>query len=76
MELLRPNGFPVPGTIGCFCLILVTHNESTFFQNNEHNMGWSHATSKSELKAKGNGQTLMVSDFLTPDWGRLHDGDQ
>jgi len=69
MELPHPNGFPVPGVIGHFHLILVTHNESTFFQNDECNMGWSHATSKSKPKAKGNGQTLMVSDFLTPDWG-------
>ena len=75
-ELPCPNGFPVAGAIGCFCLILVTHDKSTFFQNDEHNMGWSHTSSKSKLKAKGNGQTLMVSDFLTPDWGRLHDGNE
>jgi hypothetical protein len=30
-ELPHPNGFPVPGAIGRFRLILVTHNESTFF---------------------------------------------
>jgi hypothetical protein len=76
MELPRPKGFPVPGAIGRFRLILVTHNESTFFQNDECLTGWSHATSKSKLKAKGNGQSLMVSDFLTPVWGRLCDGDE
>jgi len=75
-ELPRPNGFPVPGAIGRFRLILVTHDESTFFQNDERSTGWTHATSKSKPKAKGNGQTLMVSDFLTPDWGRLRDGDK
>ncbi|KAI0270914.1 hypothetical protein BGY98DRAFT_923292, partial [Russula aff. rugulosa BPL654] len=75
-ELPRPNGFPVPGAIGRFRLILVTHDESTFFQNDECNIGWSHATSKSKPKAKGNGQLLMVSDFLTLNWGRLHDGDE
>ena len=75
-ELLCPNGFPVPGAIGCFCLILVTHDESIFFQNDECNTGWSHMTSKSKPKAKGNGQSLMVSDFLTPDWGCLHNGDE
>lgn len=32
--------------------------------------------SKSKLKAKGNGQLLMVSDFLTLDWGWLRDGDK
>ena len=25
------------------------------------------------LKPKGDGQSLMVSDFLSADWGRLHD---
>jgi hypothetical protein len=75
-ELPRPNGFPVPGAIGRFHLILVTHDESTFFQNDERTTGWNHATSKSKPKAKGNGQSLMVSDFLTPDWGRLRDGDE
>jgi hypothetical protein len=75
-ELPRPNGFAVPGAIGRFRLILVTHDESTFFQNDERNTGWRHASSKSKPKAKGNGQTLMVSDFLTPDWGRLRDGDE
>ena len=68
-ELPRPIGFPVPGAIGRFRLVLITHDESTFFQNNERNTGWTHASSKSKPKAKGNGQTLMVSDFLTPDWG-------
>jgi len=75
-ELPCPNGFPVAGAIGYFHLILITHDESTFFQNNEHNTGWSHMTSKSKLKAKGNGQMLMVSDFLTPDWGRLRNGNE
>lgn len=75
-ELPRPIGFPVAGAIGRFRLILVTHDESTFFQNDERNTGWSHAASKSKPKAKGNGQSLMVSDFLTPDWGRLRDGDE
>ena len=75
-ELPRPDGFPVPGAIGRFRLILVTHDESTFFQNDECATGWNHADSKSKPKAKGNGQTLMVSDFLTPDWGHLRDGDE
>jgi len=75
-ELPRPNGFPVPEAHGHFRLILVTHDESTIFQNDEHNTGWTHTTSKSKPKAKGNSQSLMVSDFLTPDWGRLLDGDE
>ena len=75
-ELPCPNGFLVPGAFGRFRLILVTHDESTFFQNNERNTGWSRASSKSKPKAKGNGQSPMVSDFLTSDWGRLRDGNE
>jgi hypothetical protein len=76
MELPCPKGFPFPGAVGRFRLILVTHDKSTFFQNDKRNMGWTHSTSKAKLKAKGNGQMLMVSDFLTPDWGRLRDGEE
>ena len=36
-ELPCPNGFSVLRAIGCFCLILVTYNKSTFFQNNKFN---------------------------------------
>jgi hypothetical protein len=76
MELPRPKGFPVPGAVRHFHLILVTHNESTFFQNDERNMGWTHSASKAKPKAKGNGQTLIVLENLTPDWGRLCDGEE
>jgi len=62
-----PNGFPVPGAIGRFHLILVTHDESTFFQNDLQRSHWSH---------KGDGQSVMVSEFLTADWGHLCDGDE
>jgi hypothetical protein len=54
----------------------VTHDKSTFFQNDKRTTGWNHATSKSKPKAKGNGQSLMVSDFLTLDWGQLRNGDE
>ncbi len=54
----------------------IMHDESTFFQNDECNMGWSHANSKPKLKAKGSGQSLIVLDFLTSDWGWLHNGDK
>ena len=52
-------------------LILVTHDESTFFQNNERKILWSHQDSQPTPKPKGDGQSLMVSDFLTAEWGRL-----
>ncbi|KAI0278446.1 hypothetical protein BC826DRAFT_876717, partial [Russula brevipes] len=53
-------------------LILITHDESVFFQNDERITCWSHQDSRPTPKPKGNGQSLMVSDFLTAAWGRLH----
>ena len=58
--------FPVPGP-----LILITHDESTFYQNDERKTHWAHSSSTPTPKPKGNGQSLMVSDFLTIKWGRL-----
>jgi hypothetical protein len=34
-ELPHPSGFPVSGAIGRFCLVLITHDESTFYQNDQ-----------------------------------------
>ena len=67
-----PTGFPVPGAR--FHLILITHDESTFYQNDERKTHWAHASSTPTPKQKGNGQSLMVSDFLTVEWGRLCHG--
>ena len=67
IELLRPDGPQ---------LILVTHDESTFYQNGQCNMAWVHSSDKAKPRPKGNGQSIMVSDFLTPDWGRLQDDKQ
>jgi hypothetical protein len=57
-------------------LILVTHDESTFFANERCNLGWIHPSFKAKPLPKGEGESLMVSDFLTPDWGRLVDGER
>ena len=71
-----PNGFSVPEAAGWFQIILITHDESTFFQNDQCNVGWDHVGSSKAPKPKGDGQSLMVSDFLTMDWGHLCDGDK
>ncbi len=64
-----PTGFPVPGSH--FHLILITHNESTFFQNDEKKTHWAPSSTSTTPKPKGNGQSIMVLDFLTIKWGRL-----
>jgi hypothetical protein len=74
-ELPRPNGFSVPDGPP-FRLVLVTHDESTFYQNDRRKTVWAEKTSRPMPQPKGEGQTLMVSDFLTSEWGRLRDGDE
>ena len=76
-----PTGFPVPG--GKFQLILVTHDESTFYGNDQHKTKWIHQKTKwihQKTKPmpehKHEGQSLMVSDFLTSEWGYLKDDEE
>ena len=65
----------MPGAIGHFCLILVTHDESTFYQNDQWKIYWGHPGSATP-KPKGEGVSLMVSDFLASEWGRLRDNNR
>ena len=75
-ELPHPSGFLVPGAIGRFRLILVTHDESTFYQNDQRQIYWACPGKNIVPKPKGEGLTLMVSDFLTAEWGALRDDDR
>lgn len=70
------DGNPLPRSSNSFPLILVTHDESVFFQNDERKTSWGHQDSKPTPKLKGEGQSLMVSDFLTVEWGRLRNSDR
>ena len=72
--LSTPTGFPVPQGLR-FRLILVTHNESTFYENDRHKTQWISDNAKA-VEKKGEGQSIMVSDLLTSEWGRLTDGDE
>lgn len=71
MELPPPCGFHVPEAAGHFQLVLIMHNESTFFQNNQCKIGWDCEGSSKASKLKGDGQSLMILDFLTTEWGCL-----
>lgn len=65
-----PTGFPVPQGVR-FRLILVTHDESTFYENDRRKTHWIHNDAKPVAQKKGEGQSIMASDFLTLEWGRL-----
>ena len=68
-----PTGFPVPQGHQ-FCLILITHDESTFYLNDHRKTTWTHLSQKATLQKKGEGLSLMISDMLTSEWGWLiHD---
>jgi hypothetical protein len=56
-------------------LILITHDESTFFQNDQRKIYWEHSTTKGTPKPKGNEYSLMILDFLTAEWGHLCDNE-
>ncbi|KAI0083234.1 hypothetical protein BDY19DRAFT_900582 [Irpex rosettiformis] len=64
------GGFPTQQR-GRFKLILVTHDESTFYANDRRKTKWVHASEKAASQPKGEGSSIMVSDFLVPEWGRL-----
>jgi hypothetical protein len=71
-----PGTGPILPDGHAFKLILVTHDESTFFQNDRKKNCWMHKTDKPTPQRKGEGQSIMVSEFLTTEWGRLMDGDE
>lgn len=77
--LPHPKGFPIfhpdGGFEGRFRLILVTHDESTFFQKDLNKSHWAHKGNKPTPQSIGDGQSLLVSDFLTSDWGCLCDSE-
>jgi len=70
----RPQGFEVPGVR--FRLILVTHDKSTFYENDRRKTKWVHEKEKAVAEKKGEGQSIMASEFLTVEWGQLRDGDK
>ena len=74
-ESAPPPGFAVP-QIGWFRLILVTHDESTFYAHDRRKNCWSHKSDPHTPEQKGDGPSLMISDMLTSEWGRLSDGNE
>lgn len=56
-------------------LVLVTHDESTFYENDRKRRRWISNEETPVPQPKGEGSSIMVSDFLSPYFGRLCDGD-
>jgi hypothetical protein len=68
------TGFPVPPGQH-FRLILITHDESTFYETDRRKTVWAHRSDKAVPLKKGEGVSLMPSEFLTVEWGRLQSED-
>ncbi|KAJ7343030.1 hypothetical protein DFH08DRAFT_703541, partial [Mycena albidolilacea] len=47
------------------------HNKSTFFQWDRCKAYYQHSSMAPKPERKGEGESLMISDFLTAEWGRL-----
>ncbi|GJE99133.1 hypothetical protein PsYK624_153800 [Phanerochaete sordida] len=73
-EAHKLTGFPVAGQP--FRLILVTHDKFTFYTNNRRQTKWYHSSQKATPVRKGEGESIMVSDFLTVEWGCLKDREE
>ena len=63
-----PTGFSVPQGQR-FLLVLVTHDESTFYVNDWCKNMWNHKSNKATSQPKGEGPSIMILDFQTVDWG-------
>jgi len=57
-------------------LILVMHDESTFYANDQHRTQWNNAKDMATPQHKAEGPLLMISDMLTSEWGRLRDSEE
>ena len=51
-------------------IVLVTHDESVFYSNDGKRGVWA-KSGELPLRKKGNGRSIMVSEFLTEEYGRL-----
>lgn len=51
------------------------HDESTFYANDRRQTRWVHKSEKATPRAKGEGASLMVADFVSADYGFLRSPD-
>jgi hypothetical protein len=52
-------------------LVVWFHDESMFYANNRRKKHWVHNSEKAVPRAKGEGASLMVADFVSADYGWL-----
>jgi hypothetical protein len=65
--LSTPTRFPVPQGVH-FWLILVTHDESTFYENDRRKLQWVNNKAKPVVEKKGEGQSIIVCQLWFPNF--------
>ena len=56
-------------------LIIWFHDECIFYAHDHHILRWVHSSETAKPYAKGEGQSLMVADFISADYGWLSSAD-
>lgn len=56
-------------------IVIWFHDESTFYVHDHRKTRWVHETEKAVPRAKGEGASLMVVDFISADYGWLQTPD-
>ncbi|KIK72826.1 hypothetical protein PAXRUDRAFT_179854, partial [Paxillus rubicundulus Ve08.2h10] len=54
---------------GTRLVIAWRHDESTFYANERRHSGWVHVDVGADPQPKGEGESIMVSDFISPEYG-------
>ncbi|KAK7014171.1 hypothetical protein R3P38DRAFT_2457219, partial [Favolaschia claudopus] len=50
-------------------VVIWRHDESTFYAHDRRDLRWVHKSETAKIKAKGEGASLMVGDFMSPEYG-------
>ena len=63
------NTAPLSG--GEHCIVVWFHDESMFYANDQRKLQWVHQNESAVPQPKGEGASLMVTDFVSADYGWL-----
>ncbi|KAJ6520793.1 hypothetical protein DFH09DRAFT_1048256 [Mycena vulgaris] len=56
-------------SVDAHIVVIWRHDESTFYANDRRSLRWVHEKEDATIKAKGEGASLIVGDFVSPEYG-------
>lgn len=65
----------IPHLSGCH-IVIWNHDESTYYSNDCRKIRWVHKSETAVPHAKGDGLSLMITDYASPDYGFLTSPDK